>query len=124
MAFTAQAQPVYGPVAGLDAAAQGASISSTNLYGVPSNGAGVYRISIQINIASTGASGTVTATIGWNDGHQTQSQVTSSLSLATNPAQVNLTIEIYAAASTNITALTTWATAGTYDIHIRCEYLG
>lgn len=126
MAFTLLAKPAYAPAQGADAANQGASISSANIFGVPSNGAGKYRVSVYINTHTTGGSGTVTCTIGWNDGVATQSQLvpaSGSLSLAAN-GFVQAAIEIYCAASTNITALTTWSTAGSYDIHIRVEYLG
>ncbi|GAC1632874.1 MAG: hypothetical protein NVS9B14_06740 [Candidatus Acidiferrum sp.] len=107
--------------------AQTASIGTTTLYTVPTSGAGMYRVSVDIICTTSGAAGTVGQTTGWNNGTTAASLTTASpLSLAATGELPAISGNFYAAAGQLITYSTT-VTGGAgaqYAIRIKLEYLG
>jgi hypothetical protein len=106
---------------------QNATITTTTLFSVGSSGAGVYRVAFSLIDTSSGSAGTVTATIGWNNGTGAQSSTTASLSLSSAGGEVSGDFIFTSAASQNITyATTVTGVLGSpfYTLKLRIEYLG
>ena len=90
-------------------------------------GAGLYRATVSLILTKAGKAGTISATVGWNNGTLAQSGTTSTLS-TTAPVgtEVDATFLFFSAASQNITYLTTFTgtmEAPQYALRIRLEYL-
>jgi hypothetical protein len=101
------------------------SISSTTLYAVPSTGAGMYRCNY--SLIDTATSGSVTVSIGWNNGTATNTDTSASLTLTGSGAEIAGSFVFVSAASVNITystALTVVSGTPSYTINLRLEYLG
>lgn len=114
-----------------DATGQGANVGSTNLYTVPSTGAGMYRVScyVVITTAATTSSTLPSCNLIWVDKDNSNSQsanvtATSSANTLTTYTQGTTIIDV--AASTSVT----WSTAGyatsgatsmVYAVHIKIE---
>jgi|SRR6266487_1852037 len=106
---------------------QNSSIGTTTLFAVGASGAGVYRVSFSLIDTSAGSAGTVTATIGWNNGTGAQSSTTASLSLSSAGGEVSGDFIFTSGASQNITYATTVTGivgAPFYTLKLRIEYLG
>lgn len=109
--------------------AQAASIGSTLLYAVPSTGAGIYRLSTHIQIATANASSDVLISeITTNNGYIAQTFVTGTIDMKlTSGSEFNDVRVFYSAASQNINYLTSVTSAlgtGVYELRLRLEYLG
>lgn len=116
-----------------DATGQGANVGSTNLYTVPSTGAGMYRVScyVVVTTAATTSSTLPSCNLIWVDKDNSNSQsanVTATSAANTLTTYTQGTTIIDAAASTSIT----WSTAGyassgatamLYAVHIKIEAL-
>lgn len=132
-------------VAKADATAQAANIGSAQLYAVPANGAGMYRVSVYVVVTQAASvSSTMPNTfLNYNDADtnvaiapsffltntSTANAVGTTNSLNTVTAQNSGTVIINVKASTNIQYGTTnYASSGAtpmqYAIHIKLEYLG
>lgn len=114
-------------VAKVNAVGQTSAITTTTLYAVPSNGAGIYLVSVYLYTTVAGASGSVTFTVGWVDDVGTTPEFTSStIGLDSLGSQQQDVFAVDAGASTNLTYHTTYTPgAGSqYALRIRVEYLG
>jgi hypothetical protein len=91
-------------------------------------GAGLYRATVSLILTTAGTDGTISATIGWNNGTLTQSGTTEKLSIASVPGtEVDGSFLFFSAAGQNITYLTTLGSvkgAPRYTLRVRLEYVG
>lgn len=113
--------------ASVNSTAQTASISTTTAYAVPSGGAGVYLIIVDMICTTAGTGGTVSASLGWNNGAATGSTASGPISLSTLGNETTQILTVYSAASQNITYSTTVSAASgspQYSLRIRLVYLG
>ena len=107
--------------------AQTASVASATLYAVPSSGAGFYLAIVDTICTTAGTAGTVSATIGWNNGSAAAAAASGAMSLSTLGNETTQIFTVYSAASQNITYSTTvTGAAGSpqYSVRIRLVYLG
>lgn len=107
--------------------AQTASVASATLYAVPSSGAGFYLAIVDTICTTAGTAGTVSATIGWNNGSAAATAASGAMSLSTLGNETTQIFTVYSAASQNITYSTTvTGAAGSpqYSVRIRLVYLG
>jgi hypothetical protein len=90
-------------------------------------GAGLYRATVSLILTKAGTAGTISATIGWNNGTLTQSGTTGTLSTtALAGTEVDDSFLFFSAANQNITYLTTLTgVTGTprYTLRVRLEYI-
>jgi len=90
-------------------------------------GAGLYRATVSLLLVTAGTGGTISATVGWNNGILAQSGTTSTLSTRSAPGtEVDGSFLFFSAASQNITYLTTFTGvtgAGRYTLRVRLEYV-
>jgi hypothetical protein len=90
-------------------------------------GAGLYRATVSLILTKAGTAGTISATIGWNNGALAQSGSTTPLSVtAPLGTEVDGSVLFFSAASQNITYLTTFTGVGgspQYTVRIRLEYV-
>lgn len=107
--------------------AQTASVASATLYAVPSSGAGFYVAIVDTICTTAGTAGTVSTSLGWNNGSASASAATGPMSLSTLGSETTQIFTVYSAASQNITYSTTVSGATgspQYSIRIRLLYLG
>lgn len=137
----APAQQVYTPIAipPLVLTGQLAAITTTTAYNTgtaialppPVNstipGAGVYRASVSLILTTAGTAGTISASIGCNNGittvTQTSGTVTTTAALGT---EADATFVCFAGPATNITYATTFTGvtgAPAYTLRVRLEWV-
>lgn len=91
-------------------------------------GAGLYRATVSLILTKAGTAGTISATIGWNNGTLEQSGTTAALlTMAPLGTEVDGSFLFFSAASQNITYLTTFTGVGgppRYTVRVRLEYVG
>ena len=107
--------------------AQTASVASATLYAVPSSGAGFYLAIVDTICTTAGTAGTVSATIGWNNGSAAATAASGAMSLSTLGNETTQIFTVYSAAIQNITYSTTVSGAAgspQYAVRIRLVYLG
>jgi len=90
-------------------------------------GAGLYRATVSLILTKAATAGTISATIGWNNGTLAQSGSTAALS-TTAPigTEIDQSFLFFSAASQSITYLTTLSdVTGTpqYTLRVRLEYV-
>lgn len=106
---------------------QSTSLTSSTLYAVPASGAGLYVIIVDNVCSTAGTGGTVSTTIGWNNGAASANATTGGMSLTTLGNEATQIFIVYSAASQNITYSTTVtgaAGAPQYTVRLRVIYLG
>jgi len=90
-------------------------------------GAGLYRATVSLILTKTGTAGTISATIGWNNGTLAQSSTTGTLATTTAiGTEIDGSFLFFSAASQNITYQTTFIGVGgkpQYTVRIRLEYV-
>jgi hypothetical protein len=90
-------------------------------------GAGLYRATVSLILTKAGTAGTISATIGWNNGTLAQSSTTSTLATtAALGTEIDGSFLLFSAAGQNITYLTTFsdvAGAPQYTVRVRLEYV-
>lgn len=113
--------------ANVNLTAQTSSIATTTAYAVPSGRAGLYLVSVDIICTTAGTGGTVSATLGWNNGSASATASTGATSLSTLGSETTQTFAVYSAAIQNITYATTVSGAAgspQYAIRVRVLSLG
>jgi hypothetical protein len=118
---------IVGQYATLTSTPQTASMPSATLYAVPSSGAGLYLVIVDIQCTTAGTAGTVSASLGWNNGSASASVSTGSMSLTTLGNETTQMFAVNSAASQNITYSTTVSGATgspQYSIRMRVVFLG
>jgi hypothetical protein len=111
-------------------AGQTAAITTTQLYAVPANGAGLYRAAVDLLVTtgSAGATGTYNIVVNNNNGVVTgPNTFNTGMALTASGNEGAGVLVFYAAASTNITFSTTAinvVTGCVYTLFVRLEYLG
>jgi hypothetical protein len=91
-------------------------------------GGGLYRATASLILTKVGTAGTISATIGWNNGMLAQSGTTGTLSsTAALGTEVDGSFLFFSAPNQNITCLTTFTDvvgAPKYALRVRLEYVG
>lgn len=103
-----------------------APIGTSTLLAVPATGAGFYRVTFFLETSVTGAAGTVSGSVFFNDGVAAQTLTTTNVDLTVLGAYVNVTFNVYSAASQNITysTLVVGGAGASYIVRVRMEYIG
>jgi hypothetical protein len=114
-------------IATVTATAQTSSIGTTTLYAVPSSGAGMYAVYVDVICTTAGTGGTIVVNVSWNNGTTSAGFNTQSFSLTAQGEQGALLGNFISEASHNITYSTTVSGSSgspAYTLNIRLQYLG
>jgi len=123
LGFPTVAAGIPSFVASVDLVNQTAAHGTIILYAVPSNGAGMYRVSYFVyNMVGNLA---VRVELGWTNDAPSANALGTNYDLNAAGVYFQNTVEIYSAASQNITYSTlNFSGSGQYGLRIRLEYMG
>lgn len=107
--------------------AQTSSIALTNIFTCPSNGQGLYRVTVDATVTQAGTGGTMTPSVTWNNSYGQPVVNAPTLDLTGLGNEGSGTFDCYLMATDTISYSTVVANkTGTpqYSLNIRIEYLG